>query len=87
MRSKTSSSLKDQEKLVRLEKRASILEELDDLIETYEKRLLGDDTSSSVETDLRWSPRNKPPEILNCPSAVLKACSKSDSRGFRFPRQ
>jgi hypothetical protein len=50
MRSKTNSLLKDEEKLVRLEERASILQKLDELIEAYEKRLLGEDSSSSVKT-------------------------------------
>lgn len=50
MRSKTNLLLKDEEKLVRLEERASILQKLDELIETYEKRLLGEDSSSSVKT-------------------------------------
>lgn len=50
MRSKTNLLLKDEEKLVRLEERASILQKLDELIEAYEKRLLGEDSSSSVKT-------------------------------------
>jgi hypothetical protein len=50
MRSKTSSSLKDEEKLVQREERASIFEELDEWIEAYEKRLIGEESSSSVKT-------------------------------------
>ena len=50
MRSKTNSFLKDEAKWVRLDERASILQRLDELIEAYERRLLGKDSSSSVKT-------------------------------------
>lgn len=52
MRSKTNLLLKDEEKLVRLEERASILQKLDELIETYEKRLL----ERTVQAQSRRSP-------------------------------
>jgi hypothetical protein len=50
MRSRTNSLLKDEEKWIRLEGCDSILQKLDELIEAYEKRLLGEDSSSSVKT-------------------------------------
>lgn len=50
MRSRTRPTLKDEEELVRRDERDSILKKLDELLEAYEKRLLGEDTSSSVKT-------------------------------------
>jgi hypothetical protein len=43
-------TLKDEEALVRREKRASISKELDYAVELLEERLLGKDSSSSVKT-------------------------------------
>jgi len=58
MRPKTRPTLKDEEKLVQREERNSVLEKLDELIEAYEKRLLGEDTSSSVKTVLVGRPES-----------------------------
>jgi len=58
MRPKTRPTLKDEEKLVQREERNSVLEKLDELIEAYEKRLLSEDTSSSVKTVLVGRPES-----------------------------
>jgi hypothetical protein len=59
MKLKKRPALKDEERLVRTEKLASISKELDDAVELLENRLLGKDVSNSVKTISGGRPESK----------------------------